>query len=340
MLEYPTQWDGLLPYAQASYNGALHSALGGNTPHYLMFARDSNLDLPSLHPEGPYDDSDQGRRCQIYAKCLEMARAAIFQTQETRRKRINLHRSPIADIGDVVYVIKHYVNEPSYKILPKYLGPFRIVTLTGQVALLRSFSTGAYCQVHLRHAKLVPHEALTKTENPNVGEPFATRGYSMLPEGRGVTYVKKHEHLTAQDVADKALPGSVTQPLVPQLRPEILAEFEDPVPSPRQRETKGMNLRQRDGTMSWVEEDPPVVPTVAPTLRRGRPKGSKNKVSPPNIRVSVEASDTEDENQEARGASEEALPIARRTRSRGKPLQVSMVTMETEDLNFGLILRF
>ena len=248
---------------------------------------------------------------------------------------MNLDRSPIADIGDVVYVLKHYVNEPSYKILPRYLGPFRIVTLTGQVALLRAFSTGKYCRVHLRHAKLIPHAALTKTENPNVGEPFATRGYSMLPAGRGVTYVKKHEHLTKQDIADKVLPGSVTHPLVPELRPEVLAEFEDPVAP----------LRQRDTTVSWREEDlvggpepaqprgSSAQPSGMPARKSGRPPGSKNKKWPePPSAVRLESSDE---------AEEEEAPVARRTRSRGKTQQVSMVSHEPdEDPYYGIWLEF
>ena len=308
----------------------------GDTPHYLFFARDANLDLESLHPEGPYGDSDTGRRCQIYAKCLEMARAAIFQTQETRRKRMNRFRPPMADIGDVVYVLKHYQNEPSYKILPKYVGPFRIVSLRGQVALLRAFSTGKYCTVHLRNAKLIPHAALTKTENPNVNEPFATRGYSMLPAGRGVRYIKKHEQLTKQDLADKELPGSVAQQLVPELRPEVLAEFEDP----------DAPLRQRDTSVSWREEDlvdgseeptqprgSSAQPSGMPARKSGRPPGSKNKKWPrPPAVVRLEASDD---------SEEDKAPVARRTRSHGKTQQVSMVSQEPEeDPNYGIWLEF
>ena len=342
MIEYPSQWDHLLPFVQAAYNGALHSALG-DTPHYLMFGRDANLDLASLHPEGPYDDSDSGRRCQIYAKCLTMARSAIFQTQETRRKRLNMARPPIADIGDVVYVRKHYQNEPSYKILPRFIGPFRIVTLKGQVALLRAFSSGKYCKVHLRNAKLIPHAALTKTENPNVNEPFATRGYSMLPPGKGVKYIKKHEELTKQDKADLEMPGSIRQPLVPDLRPEVLAELEDPVPS----------LRERDTTVSWREEedlvggveqpaqpsvsqrDSPAQPSGKPARKCGRPPGSKNKKwpEPPSaVRLELESSDE---------AEEGGAPVARRTRSRDKTQQVSMVSHEPdEDPYYGIWLEF
>ena len=100
--------------------------------------------------------------------------------------------------------------------------------------------------------------------------------------------------------------------------------------------------------MSWVEEDL-VAPTVAPTQPsgittgkgkpKGRPKGSKNKVSPPAIGVNLGASDTEDEDPVARETDNEA-PVARRTRSQGKTQQASMITIETSDLNFGLVLQF
>ena len=195
--------------------------------------------------------------------------------------------------------------------------------------MLRAFSSGKYCRVHLRNAKLIPHAALTKTENPNVGEPFATRGYSMLPKGDGVTYVKRHEHLTGQDVANEALPGSVTQPLAEGLQSEILAEFEDPIASSGQ-----------DPKVSWREEDlvihKPDQPSGGATRKAGRPPGSKNKVPAPPEGGGLDTSDDSEDNSER-------SPVARRTRSRGKT-QLAAVVMVTQDLegdpNYGLLLEF
>ena len=156
----------------------------------------------------------------------------------------------------------------------------------------------------------------------------------MLPEGDGVTYVKRHEQLTGQEVADKEMPGSVTQPLVKELRSEVLAEFEDP------------GISQEDTAVSWREEDlvahRPAEPggaTAEPsgvTARKaGRPPGSKNKVSSTPLGIGLDSSD------ESEG---EDTPVARRTRSRGKTEQAAVVSVETQgqgqDPNYGILLQF
>ena len=107
----------------------------------------------------------------------------------------------------------------------------------------------------------------------------------------------------------------------------MLAEFEDPVAT----------LRQRDTTVSWREEDlvahEPAQPSGISARKSGRPPGSKNrKPSGPPAGVRLEASDDTEEDE---------APVARRTRSRGKTQQVSMVSQEPEeDPNYGIWLEF
>ena len=126
IVEYAENWDYILPYAQNSYNCAFHTAID-NTPFFFRFGKDFPLDLEAVSPKHKYEDTIEGRRHQLYAQCLEMARNAIYQTQKRRQGRLNVHRSCTAHIGDIVYYQAHYQNEPDHKILQKFYGPVRIM---------------------------------------------------------------------------------------------------------------------------------------------------------------------------------------------------------------------
>ena len=146
----------------------------------------------------------------------------------------------------------------------------------------------------------------------------------MLPAGKGVTYITKHEHLTGQDVADKEMPGSVTQPLVDELKPEKLAKFDDSVPSLEQKITGSRREENEEDLVIHKPASPRGI-----TARRGRPRGSKNQAPVPHVEASLEASDD----------SEDGAPVARRTRSHAKTQQVSLVTL-SDDPNYGIWLEF
>ena len=205
-LEWQTQWDAALPYCQAAYNNALHSALD-STPHFLMFGRDSNTSYETIFPNDPYDDTDSSQRAKVMAKNLEIARSAILNTQRVRQSRQNQGKHITVDVADIVYAQLHHVGKKDYKLLPKYFGPLRVYGLSGNTALIKHFWTNKYYRVSLSHVKLVPHAALTKKDNDSVSEPYPLNDQAELPEIKGlITRVSRHEHITSQEIADKQLP--------------------------------------------------------------------------------------------------------------------------------------
>ena len=206
-----------------------------------------------------------------------MARESILKNQRASQKFEGGEKQYNLDIGTVVYAYKHYVNDPNYKIKPKFYGPLRIVKIQKNVAILRDFASGKYTQVSLRHVKLVPHSHLTVKDHANIGEPFATKGDGSLLPGEGITIIKKYDQLvTDNDKWDEDVGTKLLQPKDIDTGPETSENSEFSKLSggggPHPAEEAGSE------TEAPLPESKKLSSPVGQARKGGRPRGSKNKI--------------------------------------------------------------
>ena len=113
--------------------------------------------------------------------------------------------------------------------------------LNGNVALLRSFIKGKCYEASLRQIKLIPHAALTKAQNGNIGEPYPLDTVTNIVELKGIKRVNRAEHLTCQDQVDSVMPSSIDYALAKDLldyeegrvKPQLEGTTSIPTPAAR-----------------------------------------------------------------------------------------------------------
>ena len=168
LLEFPQDWDRLLGWTIRAYNNSFHSVLS-NTLNLMLMLRDDNLNYEALAKPLSDHDSTVAERAKTSARCLDLVRQAVSQTQEARREKANASLKPTIDIGDIVFAREIFTGRRDTKILPRYKGPFRITDLKGNSEILKSLVTGRMSCVSLRNVKLVNLDAVSQT---NVNQPF------------------------------------------------------------------------------------------------------------------------------------------------------------------------
>ena len=171
LLEYEVEWNMLLPSITSYHNAGKHTTLG-DSPFYLMFLRESRIPYESILPKEPHDDPNLQNRSEMKARCLEIAREAIVNSQDRRLGGLSATVKASIDIGDIVYILSHTVARKDHKILPKWYGPHRVLDLKGMTAVIKAIKNGKVRQVSMRQVKLVHHSGITKTENKNVDEVY------------------------------------------------------------------------------------------------------------------------------------------------------------------------
>merc|ERR1712121_220284 len=130
-------------------------------------------------------------------------------TQQHRLQNVNSEKQNTIEVGDLVFAATAHVNKKDYKILPKFSGPFRIISLKYNSATIKSLRSGRISQVSLRNVKLVHHSAITKKEHESVDEPFPTHGNNDLPEEVDHKEVKSHRDTTLLGSESEELPDKV-----------------------------------------------------------------------------------------------------------------------------------
>ena len=206
-LEYPLKWDAALPMCQSSYNSSYHRSLN-NTPYFCFFYRDNHMPYSILYPSIPHEDTELKNRVSDAQIILEMTRSSIAQTQKTRLQNVNINKKNSIEVGDIVFCAQFHVNKKDYKILERWIGPFRILILEGNCATVKSFRTGRISRVSLRNVKLIHHSALTKTDHPSVDEPFPVHGDNDFPNDFPHEEVRSHKDVTFDP---EVLPDVVTK---------------------------------------------------------------------------------------------------------------------------------
>ncbi|KAG8942886.1 hypothetical protein FRC04_003461 [Tulasnella sp. 424] len=121
-------WDELLPFAEFSYNNAMHSSTG-ETP--FMATRGYNPTFTNM-PSGAQSNPSAKDRLDRIQEVQKEIRAAMSLAQEKQKEFYDRHRqeSPEYAIGDKVWLEARNIktDRPSTKLVAKRLGPFVIET--------------------------------------------------------------------------------------------------------------------------------------------------------------------------------------------------------------------
>ena len=123
------------------------------------------------------------QRVKDAQKILKITRKSIFNTQQHWLQNMNFDKQNSIEVGDLVFAMIAHVNKKDHKILPKFCGPFRVLSMKFNATTIKSLRTGRISQVSLRNVKLAHHSSITKKEHKSVDEPFPIHGDTdLLPE--------------------------------------------------------------------------------------------------------------------------------------------------------------
>jgi transposase InsO family protein len=133
-------WDLYVPHAVSAYNTSIHRSVG-NTPFFLMFGRDPDVQLPSTPTADPtVDGTPHDERLRLLARARGHAREAIEETAAANRLQQSARaRSTPYHVGDAVMLRRDGAGTAQVprKLQPRYIGPFRITTVRDKTAVLQ-----------------------------------------------------------------------------------------------------------------------------------------------------------------------------------------------------------
>ena len=190
-MEYPLTWDEALPMCQSAYNSAYHRNLN-NTAYFSFFYRDNHLPYSIKYPVTPHEDKGLGQYVKDTQKILEMARTSIYIMQQHRLQNVNHNKQNLVGVGDIVFATTAHINKKDYKILPKYSGPYRVLSIKFNSATLKSLTTGQISLVSLRNVKQAHHSSISKKKHRSVDEPFPIHGNNDLPQEMVEREIRSH----------------------------------------------------------------------------------------------------------------------------------------------------
>ena len=234
-LDFPVQWDKALPMCQLAYNLSYHKSIN-TTPYFSFFYRDGHLPYSILYPAEPHVDSDLASRVKEAQRVLELTRNAIANTQQSRLQNVNIGKKEEVEVGDLVFGKAVHINTKDYKILPGWIGPFRVLSLKGNSAMVKSLRTGRTSCVSLRNVKLLHHSALTKRDHPSVDEPFPVHGNNDFPNDFPHVEIKSHREavdfpslpdLEVEVPNDKVSEGALSDAIAVRTQPCVLSDTAD-----------------------------------------------------------------------------------------------------------------
>ena len=160
-------WDDDILTIQSCINSTFHSSLG-DTPHFILYGQDKRLpyDLFENKPEPNYGDN--------YAKFLVNRNKVIFQKAREyltkSRDKIISYQHRIANnktigIGSLVFKkIHHDTIRP--KLDRKFDGPYRVIEVKNNKALLKCISSNVQTWIHFDQLKLA-HKHYSLPDNPS-----------------------------------------------------------------------------------------------------------------------------------------------------------------------------
>ena len=148
-------WDEWLPLAEFAYNNSVHEAVG-DTPFFLNYGvhpRVPGAVRTQTQPVAPGADF-AARMAEIIAKAKERLKSA---RQKALRVANPARREAIFKVGDQVLLSSRNITMKTpgtNKLLPKYLGPFKVTEVLSPVTYRLDLPTGMKCH-NVFHAGLL-----------------------------------------------------------------------------------------------------------------------------------------------------------------------------------------
>jgi len=141
---HPTRWDDYLPYSVHAYNLSVHESTQ-QTPFFLMFGRDPTPLLHAVEREEEVAGSPLHGRLQVLKRARQIVTQRLVDRQATAKQRYDARARPQRFmVDDIVLLQCPQVPTGSVrKIHPKYVGPYRIVSLRDHVLMVRPLHTPA-----------------------------------------------------------------------------------------------------------------------------------------------------------------------------------------------------
>jgi hypothetical protein len=124
-MEYQSTWDEYLPIVEFAINNAVNVATG-MTPFFVLYGRHPNL--PWNLPQKTENPAGM-EAAQVLKSRLERAKRCMQAAQERMRVQYNQKHEPKTyQIGDKVLLSTKNMDIPvPTKILPRFIGPFKIL---------------------------------------------------------------------------------------------------------------------------------------------------------------------------------------------------------------------
>jgi hypothetical protein len=169
-------WDEYLQHLAFAYNTS-HNHVLDNTPYFLFFGRDP--EATSNNPISlPYRNlpEDQQEWLEGVRSARDHARQVVEENREKNTQNYNRRANPQEyQLGEVVYVAFEPVRGgQNPKLRPRYVGPYRIVTLGDYQVTIRTINHPAglfEAQVHRDRLRKSHREF--PDQNPNGNPPNA-----------------------------------------------------------------------------------------------------------------------------------------------------------------------
>ena len=159
-------WDGLLPLAEFAYNNSLHEAVG-QSPFYLNYGRHPRLPT-HVQPTGKVPAADDFAAAM--ADAIESAEAKLEQARQ-RAKNIAdpARRERQFAAGDLVLLSSKNIalkTPGSNKLLPKFLGPFKITEALSPVTYRLQLPDSMRCHNVFHISQLMEYKTDGRAQAP------------------------------------------------------------------------------------------------------------------------------------------------------------------------------
>jgi transposase InsO family protein len=199
-MQFASDWDHHLPMCQFVLNAAKHVSTG-YSPFHLMYGYEPrspvSLAAPASTPVQAADEALQGM-----AEQLRVAQHNLHKAQKQQQRQANKHRRDRTfAVGDSVYLSTQNLSAydvPGKKLLPRYVGPFKVVQVINPVAVKLALPP------ELQRIHPVFHVSLLKPVPPGTAEwhPDGVQASGVLPvaaaPARHVQYIMQHDYVRAR----------------------------------------------------------------------------------------------------------------------------------------------
>ena len=178
-------WDEKLPDLQAALNSSFHGALG-DIPHFLVYGMDRRLPYEFLNEDPvPLYSTDfvptlLKRKQQLYAiarEHLQVEKDAMLRGQHKLARRVDI------DVGVLVFRKIRVREAPMPKLARVFKGPFRVISVKNNKALLRNLQTHEETWSHFDMLKLATQEYTDRyiESHPDVISPLPSHNAADVP---------------------------------------------------------------------------------------------------------------------------------------------------------------